>query len=359
MILTPLSTNFMAGSAQATRRNAALGLRRRVLLSVLVASCCTGVVGSAFAQSDSAGASGAQTGAQSSGPAMPGESAAPTPAYGSQSMLYPGEDFQLSPGDLIQVRVFLQSDYLATVRLDQSGNAQLPFIGSVNISGLKVREAQARIADRLHAGGFYQNPEVIIQVLDTVNGSIVITGEVHAIVPVSTQRSLREVLLVAGGLPATASHTIKIVRPGLPDPIVVNLGNDLASSTAANVPVHPHDIIQITRASVVYVLGAFAHQGAYPLDQASPLTLLQLAALSGGIGFEGQFDDLRLIRTEGTDRKVVQVDVKKVREGKATDPILQANDIVFLPTNEMKATLKTMGASGVVALATLLIAIHP
>jgi polysaccharide export outer membrane protein len=316
-------------------------------------------MGNAFAQTASGGtAAGAAAGAQSPGMAMPGESSAQTPAYGSQSMLYPGEDFQLSPGDLIAVRVFLQPDYQATVRVDQNGNVQLPFIGSVNISGLKVREAQNRIADRLRAGGYYQDPEVILQVLDTVNGSIIITGEVHAIVPVSTQRSLREVLLVAGGLPATASHTIKIVRPGLPDPIVVNLGTDLAASTAADIPVHPHDIIQITRASVVYVLGAFTHQGAVPLDQASPLTLLQLAALSGGIGFEGRYDDLRLIRTEGADRKVISVDIKKVREGKAPDPVLQANDIVLLPTTAMKAMLKSLGTGGILGLASVLVAIH-
>jgi len=358
MTLTSLRASFATtGTVDA---NSALRLRpglwRSILRSILVASCCTG----AMAQTGSSGASsGSEMGAQSAGSAISG--AAPAPeitALGNQSMLYPGEDFQLSSGDLVAVRVFLQPDYQATVRVDQNGNVELPFIGSVNLNGLKVREAQARIADRLRAGGFYQNPEVIIQVLDTVNGSIIITGEVHAIVPVSTQRSLREVMLVAGGLPATASHTIKIVRPGLPDPIVVNLGTDLAASTAADIPVHPHDIIQITRASVVYVLGAFAHQGAYPLDQASPLTLLQLAALSGGIGFEGQFDDLRLIRTEGTERKVIEVDIKKVREGKAPDPVLQANDIVLLPTNEMKAVLKTMGASGVVALATLLVALH-
>jgi polysaccharide export outer membrane protein len=106
------------------------------------------------------------------------------------------------------------------------------------------------------------------------------------------------------------------------------------------------------------VLGAFAHQGSVPLDQAQPLTLLQLVALSGGIGFEGQFNDLRLIRTVGTDRKVVQVDVKKVRDGKAPDPVLQANDIVFLPTNDMKAALKSLGTGGVLGLISIILATH-
>jgi polysaccharide export outer membrane protein len=273
-------------------------------------------------------------------------------------MLYPSEDFTLSPGDLISVRVFLQPEYGATVRVGLDGRVQLPYIGSVSIQGLTVREAQALIAERLRSGQFYREPEVIIQVLDTVNGSVMITGEVHAQVPVTNERSLREILLTAGGLPASASHTIKIVRPGVAEPIVVDLGTDLASSAAANVPVRPHDIIQITRASVVYVLGAFARQGAVPLDQATPLTLLQLAAISGGINYEGKYKDLRLIRTVGTERKVVAVDIKKVRDGKAADPILQANDIVFLPTDQMKATLKNLGVGGVLGLVSLVFALR-
>ncbi|HTX76845.1 MAG TPA: polysaccharide biosynthesis/export family protein [Terracidiphilus sp.] len=276
--------------------------------------------------------------------------------FASQSMLYPGEDFHLSPGDLISVHVFLQPDYQATTRVAVDGTVELPFIGSVSVEGLTVSAAQNLIADRLRAGQYYRDPDVIIQVLDTVNGSVLVTGEVHAIVPVATQRSLKDVLLTAGGLPANASHTVKIVRPGLAEPIVVDLGTDLATSAKANIAVHPHDIIQITRASVVYVLGAFTHQGAVPLDQASPLTLLQLAALSGGIGFEGRYNDLRLIRTIGTERKVVYVDIKKVREGKAPDPVLQANDIVFLPTEPMKAALKSMGSGGVIGLVSLIIA---
>jgi polysaccharide export outer membrane protein len=308
-----------------------------------------------------AGAASAQTAAAvaPSAAAEPAQTAAsPASAPASQSMLYPGEDFKLAPGDLIAVHVFLQPDYQATVRVGQDGSAQLPFIGSVHVEGLSVRAAQALIADRLRMGQFYEDPEVTIQVMDTVNSSAIITGEVRATVPVSSPRSLREVLLVAGGLPATASHTVKIVRPGVAEPIVVELGTDLASSTTASILVQPHDIIQISRASVVYVLGAFPRQGAVPLDQATPLTLLQLAALSGGINFEGAYADLRLIRTVGTERKVVKVDIKKIRDGRAPDPLLQANDIIFLPTDQMKAVIKSLGTGGVIGLATLLLTIH-
>lgn len=329
----------------AGRKFALVGL---ILASVLVTACW-------------AGQAGAQTGAAAATGAMPdAQQTAPSPAasLASQSMLYPGEDFKLGPGDLITVRVFLQPDYQATVRVGLDGTVQLPFINSVHVEGLSVREAQTLIADRLRMGQFYDNPEVTIQVMDTVNGSVIVTGEVRAVVPVTTHRSLREVLLIAGGLPATASHTVKIVRPGVAEPIVVDLGTDLAASSTANFPVQPHDIIQISRASVVYVLGAFPRQGAVPLDQSTPLTLLQLAALSGGLNFEGKYADLRLIRTVGNQRKLVKVDIEKVRDGRAPDPLLQANDIIFLPTDEMKATIKSLGTGGVIGLATLLISIH-
>lgn len=325
----------------------------RLLASALLASCIVLAADSACAQS--ASPSGASVSVPSDASSAPSSSAM-SPA--SQSMLYPGQDFKLGPGDLIAVHLFMQPDYQATVRIGLDGTVQLPFIGATQLKDLTVLEAQNLIADKLRAGLFYKDPEVTLQVLDTVNGSVIITGEVHAIVPVSTERSLREVLLTAGGLPATASHTIKIVRPGLADPIVVNLGTDLAASTAANIPIRPHDIIQITRASVVYVLGAFTHQGSVPLDQASPLTLMQLAALSGGVGYEAKYNDLRLIRTVGNERKVVVVDIKKVRDGKADDPILQANDILFLPTSQMKAALKSIGPAGVLGLVSILIAAH-
>jgi len=320
------------------------------------------------------GAAAGQTGTPSTGGSVgaatapataqpPNNSATPattTPAtpLANQSVLYPDENFTLSPGDLIAVHLFGSADYTVTVRLGLHGTVELPYIGSVPLERLTVRAAQSLIAERLRTGEFYRDPEISIQVLDTVNGTVTITGELHGTVPVTSERSLRDVLLAAGGLPLGASHTVRIVRPGEAQPIVVNLGTDLAAGAAANIPVHPRDVIQISRAGVVYVLGAFNRQGAVPLDQAAPLTLMQLAALSGGVGWEGKYEDLRLIRTVGMERKVVEVDIKKVRDGKAPDPVLEANDIVFLPSNQMKAVLKSLGVGGVLGLVSLVFSLR-
>jgi polysaccharide export outer membrane protein len=47
-----------------------------------------------------------------------------------------------------------------------------------------------------------------------------------------------------------------------------------------------------------------------------------------------------------------------VRDGTAKDPILQANDIVFLPTNNMKAAIKNMGVGGVLGIVSILLAVQ-
>ena len=334
--------------------------RRTLIVSLLLLACWT-----AGAQQIGTPSSGGSIGAVSGSvpaqtvPASPPATTAPeAPPFANQVLLYPGEDFHIGVGDLLTVSVYLAFDYERTVRVGLDGTVQLPLIGPVKVEGLSVHEAQAAIAKRLRDAGMYVNPDVLIRVLDTVNGSVTITGEMKANVPVTSQRSLRDVLLAAGGLPSYASHTVKIVRPGVQQPITVDLGADLAASAAADIPVHPHDVIQISRAAVVYVLGAFAKQGAVPLDQAMPLTLMQLAALSGGINLEGRYQDLRLVRTVGSERKLVEVDVKKVVNGKAPDPVLQANDIVFLPTNQMKAVLKSLGIGGVLGLVSLVFTLH-
>jgi polysaccharide export outer membrane protein len=153
---------------------------------------------------------------------------------------------------------------------------------------------------------------------------------------------------------------ITISRPGLAEAIVVDLGNDPAQSEQANVPVFAGDTVIVARVGVVYLLGAFKTQGPFPLKQNSPLTLMQLTAMGGGPGFEGKYDDLQIIRTIGLDRKVVHIDIKKVFNGTAPDPPLQADDIVFLPTNEMKAAIKSGGISTLMGIASILIlAVRP
>jgi polysaccharide export outer membrane protein len=314
--------------------------------------------------------------AQFSGPALGlSEPVNPTVTITTDpAILYPkNRDFQLGVGDILTVHLYGSLDYVPTVRVSLDGVIQLPLIGNVHVADLTVHQAQDLIAEKLVSGGMYRDPQVSIQIVDSPNQIATVVGELHGIVPIIGERHLYDVLAAVnggaglapatattvvvggGGLPTTASHIITINRPGVAEPITVDLGTDPAKSAHADIPIFPRDTIIVPRVGVVYVLGAFKTQGAIPLQQNSPITLLKVAALAGGPGFEGQYNDLRIIRSVGFDRQVVRVDIKKVINGQAPDPVLQAEDIVFLPTNSMKAAIKSGGLSTLLGVASILL----
>ena len=265
------------------------------------------------------------------------------------------QDIAIHTGDVLAVRILGQAEYAPPLRVSVDGTIQLPLIGSVPVAGLTVDSAQKLITDRLVAAGMFINPQVTVQLAEASGQFVTVSGELHAVVPVNGDRRLFEILAAAGSLPPTASHIITILRPGAEKPIVVDLGTDPARSQASNIRILPRDTILISRVGVVYVLGAFKVQGMIPLVQNAPLTLMQATALSQGAGYEGRFNDLRIIRTEGLERKMVKVDISKIEKGLAPDPILQADDILFLPTNQLKAAIKGGGISTISNIASILI----
>jgi len=273
------------------------------------------------------------------------------------AILYPGpRDLHLDVGDLVQVHIFGTTDYSPTVRVSLDGSVQIPLGGVIQVAHMTLHQAADAIAERLESAGMYRDPQITLQLIESPNQIITVTGEAHGVINTTGgQKHLYEVLAGAGGLPPTASHTVTIERPGLDEPIVIDLGSDPAHSAQANVPVFPHDTIVVSRVGVVYLLGAFRTQGAIPLQQNSPLTLMQATSIAGGDLFEGKYDDLRIVRTVGLERKVVRVDVAKVVKGKDPDPVLQPDDIVFLPSSTIKAALKNGGLGTLLGVISLLI----
>jgi polysaccharide export outer membrane protein len=265
----------------------------------------------------------------------------------------PSRDQVLQPGDVLTIHVFGQIDYAPTVRVANDGHVQLPLVGGVAVGGLSLSQAEQLIAKRLEAAGIYVSPQVTIQETEGPNSVVTVIGEAHGSIPVSGSRRLFDVLSAAGGLPNTASHVITIHRPGVAGPIAVDLGSDPARSDLANIPLFPGDTVVIARIGVVYMLGEFKTPGSIPLTPYAPLTLTQAASLSGGVNFAGKLSDLHLIRTTGDRRTVVTLDINAIFRGKAPDPILQPNDILYLPSDVLKVAIQQGGVGAVLGAASL------
>jgi polysaccharide export outer membrane protein len=275
------------------------------------------------------------------------------------SILFPADrEMTLMPGDVLQVTVYgVLPEYLDTERISLDGNVRLNLAGIIHLEGLSLTQAEKAIAARFEQEGMFRNAQVAILVSDAPAHIATIIGEVKGNVPVAGHKRLFDVLSAAGGLTPVSSNVISIDRPGLAQQIVVDLGNDPGHSAAANIPVFAGDTITVGRVGLFYVVGAVTKPGATPLQGSSPVTVMQAVAASGGATFAAKLNDTKLIRTVGNQRTAINVPLGDIMKGRASDPVLQSDDILLVPSSAINALLRSGGVASAVAVAASLAAV--
>jgi polysaccharide export outer membrane protein len=282
----------------------------------------------------------------------------PTVLTTDDAVLFPTlPDVVLSAGDAIFIHVYGEADYSPSVRIAADGNVDLPLIGKIHLGGLSVSQAEALVAHRLIEDGMFRDPQVLLQITEGPTATVTVIGEVRGVIPVVGSRHLLDILALAGGLPPTASHVITINRPGIPDPIVIDLGNDPLRSRLANIPIFPGDTVVVSRIGVVYVMGGFGTIGVIPLNSYSNLTMTELVSLSGGVKTSAKLHDLRIIRTSGNHRTVTTLDMKNILNGKAPDPYLQPNDLIYMPNSIIKSVFSLNSLGTVLGLTSIILSL--
>jgi len=275
------------------------------------------------------------------------------------------EPIRFRAGDVVAVTVYgLSSFGGAQQRVETDGTIRFPFVDKVEVGGRTVPQVEEDLESKLKARGILQDPQVTVTAVSQPWAIVTISGEVFhpGVFPAFGQLSLVDYLSEAGGLQdnlpsaplitnSPASSVVTLVRPSLGHPVSIPLGPDPANSPWAQIPLLPGDEIRVGRVGVVYAFGAFRIQGAYALKNTGPTTVLQLAAMAGGIGFEGDRKDAHVIRTAGDKHYMTDINVQKILDGKMADVALQPDDILFVPTNEMKAAIKGGGTGSIVSLA--------
>jgi polysaccharide export outer membrane protein len=130
----------------------------------------------------------------------------------------------------------------------------------------------------------------------------------------------------------------------------VNLWELMESKNdALNLPVHPGDIVKVTSAGLVYVVGEVKKPGGFVLKNNQAISLLQALALAEGLTRTSAAGRARIIRTDQqTGRRVeIPVNVGKILANKAPDPGLQPKDIFFVPNSSAKSAIYRASESAV------------
>jgi len=146
-------------------------------------------------------------------------------------------------------------------------------------------------------------------------------------------RSPQAVAGTAGGTAAGSAE------PAAADTVSVNLKDLLQSGDVrSNVPIYPGDIVKVARAGIVYVVGEVKKPGGFVLRNNESLSVLQALALAEGLSRTAAKSHARIIRTDSEGRRrEVPINLDKVLAGKAADPFLEPNDVVFIPNSAARS----------------------
>ena len=262
------------------------------------------------------------------------------------------------PNDLITVSVFgVLPAYTDIERVALDGTVKLPLAGVMHVGGLTLTAAEKAISVAMEKAEYYHDAQVSVVITEMPDHVATLVGSVSKTVPLVGKRKLLDVLSVAGGLPPTASTVVQIDRPSRTEPIFVDLGNDPVHSTAANIPIFAGDVITTGDVGQFFVVGAVVTPGAHLLQGSRPTSVLQALAAVGGLSGVAKRTDARLVRTVGNTRTVIVLQLADIEHGAAPDPVLQADDIIVVPTSALRSIFRSSNGALVISAALALTAI--
>lgn len=268
----------------------------------------------------------------------------------------PGLDIQgtksylLGPGDVLDVRVFGQSELSSTVQVDSDGNLTgLAFIESPIRAKCRTEKDLQRDITTAYAK-FINNPQVSVRIAERNSRQpATVFGAVRQPTRVEMKRKVRlnELVAVSGGFTERASGTIQILHTeplmcpgpgeeseaapidGTKIPLQIVKINELRSGKPdANPVIRPGDYVLVTEAEPVYITGAVISPGGLYLRE--QLMLSRALAMVGGPRKEAKLNDVRIYRQipGSANQEIIHADVSAIKKNEKPDVLLQAYDVI-------------------------------
>lgn len=291
---------------------------------------------------------------------------------GAQNKPLPESDYVapgLSTGDQLNVHMYDFPELAAGVQVhvDSEGLIRLPYVGPIQVVGKLPSQLEQQIVELLQTKGLVKHPNVTVDVLTGASMGVDVLGQVLSprTVPLFAPAHLSYVLAQAGGLSGLAERKVTILRRGDQSPISVDYDPDAPNPAALSTLVYPGDIVTANNRGVYFVGGEVNRPGIYPMGgamsvgqvQASNgegmvknITLLGALSQAGGITAIAARSHLHILRTVDGKRVDIEVNQVKLSEGKVADPILQPNDIIYLPPSYWRQQTNNLFSTAVSSL---------
>jgi polysaccharide export outer membrane protein len=266
--------------------------------------------------------------------------------------------YRIGPGDLLDIRVFNKPQFSReAVRVDACGIIRMPFIeNDIQAAGRTESELSSEIKQLLRE--YLTRPQVDVFIKEYQSQHVAVIGAVRMPSRFQLQRRVRllDLLSYANGPADSAGRSVQVVHTSasvacgtdekdkeaeIASVDYYKLSDTLRGDEKANPYVKGGDIVSISEADQVYVVGNVMRPSALPLKD--PITISRAIAMVGGTLPDSKRDKVRIVRqAPGSAAKTeIFVDLKAIDKHQAEDVELLANDIVEVQTNSGKRLLKS------------------
>jgi polysaccharide export outer membrane protein len=261
---------------------------------------------------------------------------------------------EIGAGDLLDVQVFDTPELSSKVRVGQSGAIDLPVTGNIDVLGLTPREANSKIEKRLRDSHIMLDPHVSVFVSEYATQGVSVLGEVKnpGTYVMLGSHSLNGALSAAGGVTKDFGPTITLTHRNDPDhPETIQVGSPNYSQRQQLTGIRAGDVVVVSRADTVYVLGDVGRSGEYPMRGGKSMSVLDALALAEGLNRTAATSSAVILRKTGEGLRRIPVNLKNIAKNSTDFPLLQPEDILVIPRSGTKAFLDLAlpGMTGAVA----------
>jgi polysaccharide biosynthesis/export protein len=253
----------------------------------------------------------------------------------------------VGPNDLIAVSVYDAPELSRTIRIGADGYFALPMLKErIKATGLYPADLETAIGIALRREQILVTPFVTVTIAEYHSHPISVSGSVKMplVFQAEGPTTLLEALARAQGLTSEAGREILVSRPqpgSDGEPLMLTrrisvrgLFDD--ADPALNVTLTGGEEVRVPEIGRIYVIGNVKKSGAFPVQDGSDTTVLQMLALAEGLA---QFANRQafIYRREGNGSKSeIPVPLDKIMKRQAPDVTLTANDILYIPDNHGK-----------------------
>jgi polysaccharide biosynthesis/export protein len=263
--------------------------------------------------------------------------------------------YRIGAGDQIRIEIFNVPELSRDYRVDGNGNINLPLVGELSLSGYDLAQAEHVVASA-YGENYLRNPQVSIRVTEFRSQQFTAIGALSSprIYNVDRRVTLMEAIAMAGGLATSAgSHVYLTDRVRDPETgelgtrsLIIGVEDLMQNPGEYNFLLGDSALINVPRAGSIFVEGAVERPGVF--TRQGETTVLKAITMAGGLKFEANRSQIRVLRRNPATNEWQQEEVKmsEIRESPLADLTLEDGDIVMVEYGIMRTawtgTLRTL-----------------